>query len=107
MAQLPEAVDLVVVAVPARGVEAVARNCARKGIRALLVVSAGFEDGAAGAARRARLLALCRQTGMRLIGDKEQREGQPTEIAAGTFHGRFHDTTGERGLSIMNSEAQG
>ena len=68
VAQLPEAVDLAVVAVPARGVEAVARNCARKGIRALLVVSAGFEDGAAGAARRARLLALCRRTGMRLIG---------------------------------------
>ena len=65
---LPGPVDLAVVAVPAPSVAGVARACAAKGIRALLVLSAGFEDSEAGAARRAQLLAICRETGMRLIG---------------------------------------
>jgi acyl-CoA synthetase (NDP forming)/RimJ/RimL family protein N-acetyltransferase len=67
-ADLPEGVDLAVVAVPAASVVAVATDCAAKGIRALLVLSAGFEDGDAGAARRAELLAVCRRSGMRMIG---------------------------------------
>ena len=65
---LPEGIDLAVVAVPATGVAEVARACAARGIRALLVLSSGFEDGRSGVARRAELLAVCRDTGMRLIG---------------------------------------
>ena len=65
---LPEPVDLAIVAVPAAGVARVARACGARGIPALLVLSAGFEDGAAGTARRAKLLAICRETGMRLVG---------------------------------------
>ena len=60
-------VELAIVAVPAAAVEAVARDCAAKGVAALLVVSAGFED-APGRARRDRLAAFCRAAGMRLIG---------------------------------------
>jgi len=62
-----EHVELAVIAVPAEHVEAVARDCGVKGVAALLVLSAGFED-AEGAARRQRLLRLCRSSGMRLIG---------------------------------------
>jgi acetate---CoA ligase (ADP-forming) len=60
-------VELAVVAVPADAVEGVARECADHGVAALLVVSAGFED-AEGTVRRRRLSALCRATGMRMIG---------------------------------------
>jgi acyl-CoA synthetase (NDP forming)/RimJ/RimL family protein N-acetyltransferase len=60
-------VELAVVAVPAAAVEDVARACAEKGVAALLVVSAGFED-ADGTVRRQRLTDLCRATGMRMIG---------------------------------------
>jgi acyl-CoA synthetase (NDP forming) len=49
-------------------VPAVARQCARKGVGALLVLSAGFEDGATGAARREELLGICRDAGVRLVG---------------------------------------
>jgi len=62
-----EPVELAVVAVPADAVEAVARECAAKGVAALLVVSAGFED-AEGRRRRERLAAYCRSAGMRMIG---------------------------------------
>jgi acetyl coenzyme A synthetase (ADP forming)-like protein len=62
-------VDLAVIAVPAEEVTRVAEQCARKGVRALVVISAGFaEIGPEGQARQAELLRICRAAGMRLIG---------------------------------------
>ena len=67
--ELPEVVDLAVIAVPAAGVAAVARDCAAAGVRALLVITSEFaEAGDEGIARQRELLAICRQAGMRLIG---------------------------------------
>ena len=69
VADLPEAPELAVVAVPAAGVPTVARDCAVRGVRALLVVSAGFaEAGPEGAVLQDELLAICRASGMRLVG---------------------------------------
>jgi acetyl coenzyme A synthetase (ADP forming)-like protein len=66
---IPAPIDLAVVVVPADDVIAVARDCGASGVRALLVISSGFaETGAAGALREAELLAICRQSGMRVIG---------------------------------------
>lgn len=66
---IPGPVDLAVVAVPAPHVVTVAEQCARKGVPALLVISAGFaETGAAGVARQGELMRVCRAAGMRLIG---------------------------------------
>ncbi|HTG13716.1 MAG TPA: GNAT family N-acetyltransferase [Blastocatellia bacterium] len=62
-------VDLAVIAVPGAHVLEVARQCGRKGVRALVVISAGFaETGDEGRARQSELLRICRMTGMRLIG---------------------------------------
>jgi len=67
--EVPGDVDLAVIAVPAADVVRVARECAEKGVRALVVVSAGFaETGAEGRARQDELVAVCREWGMRLIG---------------------------------------
>jgi acyl-CoA synthetase (NDP forming)/RimJ/RimL family protein N-acetyltransferase len=69
LGDLPEAVDLAVVAVPAPEVLAVARDGARRGVRALAVAASGFaEAGPAGAARQVELLEVCREAGMRLVG---------------------------------------
>ena len=59
---LPEAVDLVVIAVPPAAVPGVAAGCGRNGVRALTVITSGL--GAEGAG----LLAICRRYGMRLVG---------------------------------------
>ncbi|MEP7104810.1 MAG: acetate--CoA ligase family protein, partial [Chloroflexota bacterium] len=65
----PGAVELAVVVVPAAGVVEAARACARRGVRGLVVISAGFaESGPEGRARQAELLEVCRDSGMRLIG---------------------------------------
>ena len=66
---LPEVPELVVVATPADAVVAVARDCALKGVKALLVLSGGFaEMGPEGQRRQDALVATCRAAGMRLIG---------------------------------------
>jgi acetyl coenzyme A synthetase (ADP forming)-like protein len=62
-------VDLAVIAVPAHAVPGVARECAQAGVRALVVLTAGFSEiGPEGARLQAELLAACRAGGMRLVG---------------------------------------
>lgn len=62
-------VELAVIAAPAAGVLEAARECAAAGVRALVVVSAGFaESEPAGAERQRELLRVCREAGMRLAG---------------------------------------
>ncbi len=62
-------VELAVVAVAAERVLDVARECADKGVRGLLVVSGGFaETGPDGLRRQKELLGVCRDAGMRLVG---------------------------------------
>jgi acetyl coenzyme A synthetase (ADP forming)-like protein len=66
---VPGPVELAVIAVPAPAVVEVARQCALKGVRALVVLSAGFaETGAEGAARQRELVDVCHSSGMRLVG---------------------------------------
>jgi acetyl coenzyme A synthetase (ADP forming)-like protein len=66
---LPDRVDLAIIAVPAPQVLSVAQECLEAGVRAIVVISAGFaEVGEEGSARQRELLDLCRQRGARLIG---------------------------------------
>jgi acetate---CoA ligase (ADP-forming) len=66
---IPGDVEMAVITVPAAAVLEAARQCAAKGIKALVVISAGFaEMGPAGAALQRELLDICRQAGMRLVG---------------------------------------
>jgi acyl-CoA synthetase (NDP forming)/RimJ/RimL family protein N-acetyltransferase len=67
LADIDGPVELAVVAVSPDDVEQVARDCAAKNVKALLVISAGFEDEE-GRGRRRRLAGYCRATGMRMVG---------------------------------------
>ncbi|MFI5215858.1 MAG: GNAT family N-acetyltransferase [Candidatus Limnocylindria bacterium] len=63
------AVDLAVIAVPAPLVEAVVADCARAGVRGVVVISAGFAEAVGtGKQRQDRLTELVRTSGMRMIG---------------------------------------
>jgi acetyl coenzyme A synthetase (ADP forming)-like protein len=67
--EIPDSVDLAVIALPAGAVLDAAEQALRRGVRALVVISAGFaEVGSEGAERQERLLALVRAHGARLIG---------------------------------------
>jgi acetyl coenzyme A synthetase (ADP forming)-like protein len=65
----PGGVELAIIVVPAAAVPSVARECAEKGVKALVVISSGFSEiGADGAKLQAELVGICREGGMRLIG---------------------------------------
>jgi succinyl-CoA synthetase alpha subunit/GNAT superfamily N-acetyltransferase len=67
--ELPEPVEMAVIAVPAADVVEAARACGELGVRALVILSAGFaEVGEEGTARQRELLAVCRAAGMRVVG---------------------------------------
>jgi acyl-CoA synthetase (NDP forming)/GNAT superfamily N-acetyltransferase len=66
---IPDEVDLAVVAVPAEDIDQVMDSCREKGVAALLVLSSGFADvGRDGTAAQRRLVTEARAHGMRVIG---------------------------------------
>ncbi|WP_068302846.1 acetate--CoA ligase family protein [Pararhodobacter sp. CCB-MM2] len=69
VADLPEAPDLALVAVPASALEQTIEACGRAGVGACVVITAQLgEFSAEGAALEARIVALARAHNMRLIG---------------------------------------
>ncbi len=66
---VPGPVDLAIIAVPARYVLDVARQCGEQRVRGLVVISAGFSEvGGEGEAREQELLNVVRNAGMRMVG---------------------------------------
>ena len=60
---------LAILVVPARAVIQTARECAKKGVRSLVVISAGFAElGEEGTSIQRLLASFCAETGMRLMG---------------------------------------
>ncbi len=67
--ELPEAVDLAVMVVPARFVNQTLEECGQKGVKAAVVISAGFKEvGGEGVVREREMVAIARRYGMRVIG---------------------------------------
>jgi acetyl coenzyme A synthetase (ADP forming)-like protein len=67
--EITEQIDLAVICLPGAEVLGAAENALRRGVPALVVVSAGFaEIGSEGVDRQEQLLALVRAYGARLIG---------------------------------------
>ncbi|MGW6698783.1 GNAT family N-acetyltransferase [Nocardia sp. NPDC055049] len=69
VSEIPDEVDLAVVAVPPAAIGAVLDDCMAKGVKGLVVLTAGFgETGAAGLAAEHDLVAAARGHGMRVVG---------------------------------------
>jgi len=69
IADVPAPVDLAVVVTPAPLVPSIIAECAEAGVRAAIVISAGFkETGAVGAELERQVLAETQRGGIRLIG---------------------------------------
>ncbi len=86
---LPERVDLAVVVTPAPSVPPIMAECGAAGVRAAIVISAGFkETGPEGIELERQVLAEVRRGGMRLIGPNclgvmSPRTGLNATFAAG------------------------
>ena len=69
VADVPDEIDLAVITVPKQHALNVAEQCGAKGVRGLVVITAGFKEvGAAGRAREQELLAIAQRYGMRMVG---------------------------------------
>jgi acetyl coenzyme A synthetase (ADP forming)-like protein len=69
VADIPDAIDMALIAVPSRLVAKVADECGHKGVRVLVVISDGFkETGPEGASRETELRDIAFGHGMRLVG---------------------------------------
>ena len=67
--QIPEPVDLAIVATPAKTVPDVMEECGKAQVKGVIIVSAGFkETGPAGKALEEQILAAARKYGIRVIG---------------------------------------
>jgi acetyl coenzyme A synthetase (ADP forming)-like protein len=115
--EIPDPIDLAVVCLPAAAVLAAAEDALRKGVRALVVISAGFaEVGSEGAERQERLLGLVRAHGARLIGPNCLGIAAAKPSLNATFAARsapsgnigFSSQSGALGLALLEAaEARG
>jgi acetate---CoA ligase (ADP-forming) len=115
--EIPEPVDLAVISLPAEAVLGAAEQALRKGVQALVVISAGFaEVGSEGAERQERLLALVRAHGARLIGPNCLGIAAAATSLNATFAARsapsgnigFSSQSGALGLALLEAaEARG
>ncbi len=66
---LPESVDMAVVVVPAAVVPSVTEECGKKGVKSLIIISAGFKEvGQDGAALEHQVSSLAQKYSMRMVG---------------------------------------
>lgn len=110
---IPDAVDLAVIVVPRSQVLEIVDECGKKGIRGLVVITAGFKEvGAEGQAIELQLKEKIRGLGMRMVGpncmglintDLTVRENctfAPTEPLMGNVG--FMSQSGALGVAILN-----
>lgn len=67
--EVPEPVDLAVVVIPPQAVPAAMEECVQKGVKAAVIISAGFkETGEEGAELEEQVARIARQGGIRFVG---------------------------------------
>src|SRR4030043_2361863 len=67
--QIPEPVDLAMIANPEKTVPDVVEQCGKAGVKGAIIVSAGFkETGAEGKEREEKILEIKKKNAMRIIG---------------------------------------
>jgi acetyltransferase len=67
--EVPEAVDLAMIATPAKTVPDVMEECGRAGVKGVIIVSAGFkETGPEGKALEDKILEIAKKYGTRVVG---------------------------------------
>ena len=113
---IPDPVDLAVVAVPAASMSEVLDDCLSKGVSTLVVISAGFSDvGSAGVVSERRLVSEARAHGMRVVGPNAlgvintspevQLNATLAEVVPGSGRAGFFCQSGALGITILAAAA--
>jgi acetyltransferase len=84
--QIPEPIDLAVIATPARTVPDIVEQCGKSGIKGLIIISAGFKEiGAEGKALEEKIIELKTEYSLRIIGPNCLGIIRPTRNLNATF----------------------
>lgn len=101
---IPDPVDLAIIAVPAAAVPSTIRECGEKGVKGIVVISAGFgEVGDAGTETERELVNSARHYGMRMVGPNCM--GVVNTDPALSMDGQFGPTFPPRGNVAMGSQS--
>jgi acetyltransferase len=85
---LPEPVDLAVIVTPASTVPGVMRECAKTGVRGVIIIASGFKEaGPEGVKLEQEVLQIAREAGIRIIGPNCLGVMRPTTGLNATFAG--------------------
>jgi acetyl coenzyme A synthetase (ADP forming)-like protein len=104
LTEIPFLVDLAILVVPALEVERVIDDCVTKGVRGVVVITAGFaETGPLGREIERRLLDKVRAAGMRMVGPNCM--GVINTDPAVRMHGTFAATYPPAGNVAMSSQS--
>ncbi|HJC30447.1 MAG TPA: GNAT family N-acetyltransferase [Candidatus Dietzia intestinipullorum] len=114
---IPDPVDLAVVAVPAASMAEVLDDCLSKGVSTLVVISAGFSDvGSEGVVSERRLVSEARAHGMRVVGPNAlgvintsadvQLNATLAEVVPGPGRAGFFCQSGALGIAILATAAR-
>jgi acyl-CoA synthetase (NDP forming) len=96
IADVPGSVDLAIVVIPADKVLDALEQCAAHGVGAAIVFASGFiEAGPEGAALQAEMTALCRRTGLRVLGPNCLGSFSVVDRTFATFSTAFDDDTAQ------------
>jgi len=90
LTSLPETPDLVIIATAAKIVPEVVEECGKIGVKAVIIISAGFKEaGEEGKAREASILALASKYGIKIIGPNCMGVIKPSASLNATFATRM------------------
>ena len=109
---IPEPVDLAILAIPATAVSGVLEECGRVHVKSVLIVSSGFadENTEEGKARQENVKSICREYGIVLLGPNSEgflATGVPlaasfsAAVANGEYHGEKFNG-GNKGIALVS-----
>lgn len=108
IADVPQAVDAAIVALPADSVPGALRECAEAGVRSAIVFAGGFaEMGEAGRAAQAAITGIAQDAGMLLLGPNSLGAYDARSRSFMTFSSMFEEGFAEGGRMGMVTQSGG
>jgi len=97
---VPNEIDIAIIVIPSKYVIPVAEDCGKKGIKGLIVISAGFKEiGGEGAEREERLKEIAKEYNMRVLGPN------CLGFIGDKYNGSFASDTPKKGDIAMISQS--
>jgi len=100
VSEIPEAVDLAFITTPAEAVPEIVKDCGKKAVKAVVIISSGFgETGEEGRRLEREVVSICRQEGITLVGPNTMGIISPH---AGLFATGVHTRPGKGSVAFVS-----